>query len=213
MSGVHVLAGCPPVSCTHLPHPPPPTHSLGVPLVRRFTGGGTVVVDANTTLISFICNKDAAVGSPSFPRELMAWSSRFYSPLFASLLPPPAPPFSLAEHDYALGDKKVGGNAQTLSRDRWVHHTSFLWDYDPSLLGALLKMPARAPSYRGGRPHSEFVTRLRGLPGAGGSAQGALPDAVVAALVAGPGGAVEVGQEVVEGILAASTERVATVVL
>jgi lipoate-protein ligase A len=28
-----------------------------------------------------------------------------------------------------LGEKKIGGNAQTISKGRWVHHTSFLWDF------------------------------------------------------------------------------------
>lgn len=65
--------------------------------------------------------------------------------------------FKLREHDYVFGDKKVqqsrrnnttyytlltrvisprltqfGGNAQSITKDRWVHHTSFLWDFDPA---------------------------------------------------------------------------------
>lgn len=68
--------------------------------------------------------------------------------------------FNLAGHDYALGDKKIGGNAQSFSRDRFVHHTSFLWDYDDDLM-ELLTLPKDRPEYRGSRPHSEFVTRIK----------------------------------------------------
>ena len=40
--------------------------------------------------------------------------------------------FSLREHDYVIDDRKIGGNAQTITKNRWVHHTSFLWRFNPS---------------------------------------------------------------------------------
>ena len=40
--------------------------------------------------------------------------------------------FSLRENDYVLGAHKIGGNAQSIVKGRWVHHTSFLWDFDPA---------------------------------------------------------------------------------
>jgi hypothetical protein len=38
--------------------------------------------------------------------------------------------FALRENDYVLGAHKIGGNAQSISKNRWVHHTSFLWDFE-----------------------------------------------------------------------------------
>lgn len=49
--------------------------------------------------------------------------------------------------DYVLGDKKFGGNAQSIIKDRFLHHTSFLWDYQDFRM-AYLKLPQRAPTYR-----------------------------------------------------------------
>ena len=49
--------------------------------------------------------------------------------------------------DYVFGDRKFGGNAQSITKNRWIHHTSFLWDYEVSNM-AYLKHPARAPEYR-----------------------------------------------------------------
>ena len=62
--------------------------------------------------------------------------------------------------DYAIGERKFGGNAQAISKDRWLHHTSFLWDYYPERM-ALLKRPNKAPEYRAGRDHEEFIIPLK----------------------------------------------------
>jgi lipoate-protein ligase A len=48
--------------------------------------------------------------------------------------------------DYAFSHRKFGGNAQSITKNRWVHHTSFLWDYDVKNMD-YLKIPKRAPEY------------------------------------------------------------------
>ena len=129
-----------------------------VPVIRRFSGGGTVVVDSGTVFASFVCSRDAVPEKPSFPRELMEWSAKFYEPVFSRLCGNTSP-FSLRENDYCLGDTKVGGNAQTLSAGRWVHHTSFLWSFREEHM-RLLTLPSKRPAYRLDRPHSAFLTPL-----------------------------------------------------
>jgi lipoate-protein ligase A len=123
-----------------------------VPIIRRFSGGGTVFIDSNTYLITFICNTSFIPISP-FPESIMRWTERLYKPLFISH------PFHLKENDYALGDKKVGGNAQSICKNRWLHHTSFLWDYSPSNMD-YLRLPKKMPGYRENRPHTDFLCRL-----------------------------------------------------
>jgi len=49
--------------------------------------------------------------------------------------------------DYTFGEQKFGGNAQAITKQRWLHHTSFLWDFDDCNM-ALLKHPSRVPKYR-----------------------------------------------------------------
>ena len=46
-----------------------------------------------------------------------------------------------------------------ISKDRWVHHTSFLWDYESKNM-KLLKIPSKRPDYRGERSHEAFLTKL-----------------------------------------------------
>jgi lipoate---protein ligase len=126
---------------------------LPIPLIRRFSGGGTVVVESKTVFVSLILNHKE-VQCPVFPKNILAWTADLYRPLFGAL------PFALQENDYAIGDKKCGGNAQSFSKNRFVHHTSFLWDYSEGHMN-LLKMPPKIPSYREGRSHQEFLQPLK----------------------------------------------------
>lgn len=68
--------------------------------------------------------------------------------------------FRLREHDYVIGDKKIGGNAQTITKDRWVHHTSFLWDFTNENM-AYLQLPKKRPEYRQNRDHNDFLRKLK----------------------------------------------------
>lgn len=53
-----------------------------IPVIRRFTGGGTVVVDGGTVFVTLICNKDAVADVQPYPRPIMAWSGHLYSRVF-----------------------------------------------------------------------------------------------------------------------------------
>lgn len=65
----------------------------GMPLIKRFSGGGTVVVDADTLFATVIMNAAALPDVECYPRPVMRWSERFYTPVFA-----PYGDFSLREH-------------------------------------------------------------------------------------------------------------------
>ena len=65
----------------------------GMPLIKRFSGGGTVVVDADTLFATLIMNAAALPDVECYPRPVMRWSERFYTPVFA-----PYGNFSLREH-------------------------------------------------------------------------------------------------------------------
>ena len=124
-----------------------------IPVIRRFSGGGTVVVDENTLFISFIFSKKSLDFGMS-SQEVLRWSEEFYKPVF---LPHP---FVCQENDYTIAERKIGGNAHYFTKERWLHHTTFLWDYNPQLM-ALLQFPEKRPEYRLLRSHEEFITRLQ----------------------------------------------------
>ncbi len=123
-----------------------------IPLIKRFSGGGTVVVDEGTLFVTFICQKELH-SFPAYPEPILRWTEEFYRDVF------PQPTFRLQENDYVFGQLKFGGNAQYIKKDRWLHHTSFLWDYQPERMQYLL-LPKKRPRYRQDRPHSAFLCRL-----------------------------------------------------
>lgn len=124
-----------------------------IPVIKRFSGGGTVVVDENTLFITFIFAKDF-LSVPPFPEPILKWSASLYQKSWQ------IPGFHLRENDYCIDDKKCGGNAQYIQKDRWLHHTSFLWDYSLDNMHHLL-LPQKRPQYRLDRSHEAFLTRLK----------------------------------------------------
>lgn len=124
-----------------------------VPLIKRFSGGGTVFVDASTVFVTWIFNS-GDIGVEGCPRAIHKWSEKVYQQAFLGLN------MSLQENDYVIGERKFGGNAQYLTKGRWLHHSSFLWDYDPERM-RMLVLPKKRPAYRKDRPHDEFLCKLR----------------------------------------------------
>ena len=84
-----------------------------IQVIRRYSGGGTVLVDDNTLFVSILGHHDVLSTAFCGPREIMSWSARIYEPIFGR-------EFNVRENiDYVLGDKKFGGNAQKISRQVW----------------------------------------------------------------------------------------------
>lgn len=123
-----------------------------LPIIRRFSGGGNVIVDEDTYFITFICQTSSLPIQP-FPQQILKWTEELYKPLFKEL------PFQMAENDYIIGNKKFGGNAQSICKGRWLHHSSLLWDFSNEKMDYLLH-PKKTPQYRQNRSHSEFLCKL-----------------------------------------------------
>lgn len=131
----------------------------GVRVIKRFSGGGTVIVDRDTQFVTLVMNAAAVPDLALFPRQIMDWTGSLYGGrphgVFADV-----PGWQLRENDYVIGERKVGGNAQSISKDRWLHHTSFLWDFREETM-KFLTNPAKQPRYRANRSHSDFLAPLK----------------------------------------------------
>lgn len=123
-----------------------------VSLIQRFSGGGSVFIDENTFFLTYIFDKS----SNSFclyPNQIFQWVFLSLRQVFT------IPGFDIRENDFVIHDRKVGGNAQYIKKDRWLQHMSFLWDFVPENM-TYLRIPSRQPKYRYRRAHLDFLTKL-----------------------------------------------------
>ncbi len=59
---------------------------------------------------------------------------------------------------------KFSGNAQRRRRHALMFHGAILYDFDLSLIDALLRFPSAQPDYRASRSHAEFVRNIAAAP-------------------------------------------------
>ncbi|MEI6242675.1 MAG: lipoate--protein ligase family protein [Chlamydiota bacterium] len=121
-----------------------------IPVFRRLSSGGAVVVDENTIFVSFIFSKREFSSCPS---TVFQWTEDLYKKSWSIAS------FALQERDYTIQDQKCGGNAAYFIKDRFLQHTSFLWDYSKENMSYLLP-PPKSPMYRKNRLHSDFLCRM-----------------------------------------------------
>lgn len=129
----------------------------GVPVLRRISGGGTVLLGPGCLAYSLVL----PIASNT-ELETVGGTNRFVMErnraALESLL---GRPVSVRGHtDLAVGDRKFSGNAQRRRRRALLFHGTLLLEADLGLLPRLLPMPSQEPDYRGGRGHLDFVTNL-----------------------------------------------------
>src|SRR5262245_33651610 len=127
----------------------------GIPVLRRCSGGGTVLQGPGCLNYSLILPFDAAPPLASISGANCFILKRHREALATST----GLQLTMEGHtDLALGGRKVSGNAQRRKRTHLLFHGGFLLDFDPRLLTAVLRMPQRQPDYRRGRSHADFMT-------------------------------------------------------
>jgi lipoate-protein ligase A len=129
---------------------------LGVEVIRRSTGGGTVLQSPD------VLNYSLTGPSPGMPnmKTLFALGGRLLMGALAQL-GVQAQPRGIS--DVAVGDRKISGNAMAKRWGGLLLHGTLLRDLDLELVDACLRHPPREPDYRGHRSHREFITTLRAL--------------------------------------------------
>ncbi|NOS71307.1 MAG: lipoate--protein ligase family protein [Verrucomicrobia bacterium] len=137
----------------------------GIPILRRCTGGGTVVQGPGCLNYALILRINETGPTRSISSANQFIMERNLAAI-ASLNPqPPTLDLSIRGHtDLALGDLKFSGNAQRRRKQFLLFHGTFLHSFDLSLINQLLHMPSAQPDYRDNRAHDAFVTNLKLSP-------------------------------------------------
>ena len=136
----------------------------GVPIVRRCSGGGAVVLGPGCL------NYAVALTFDSCPELFDVAAS------FSVILGHLATTLGIAGltieggTDLVMDGRKISGNAQRRGRHAVMHHGTLLYNFDFALATRYLYEPARRPAYRGTRSHAAFLTNVP-LTGAEAQAQ------------------------------------------
>jgi lipoate---protein ligase len=128
----------------------------GVPILRRSSGGGTVLWGPGSLMFSLVLGYDR---DPAL-RDLHASYAFILERVGEAVGGPAAGVRREGISDLALNGRKFSGNAQQRKRDHLLHHGTLLYAFDPDAVARYLKPPPRQPEYRAGRDHRDFLCNL-----------------------------------------------------
>jgi lipoate-protein ligase A len=129
----------------------------GIPVLRRCSGGGTVVQDPgclNYTLVLRI-TADGPLHNIGIANQFIMRQNR------AALESVVNRPVAVRGHtDLTISDRKFSGNSQRRRKHFLLFHGTFLLNFNLALVSELLPMPSKQPDYREHRAHADFLTNL-----------------------------------------------------
>jgi lipoate---protein ligase len=129
----------------------------GVPVLRRASGGGTVLLGPGCLCYSLVLSYERGPALREITPSYAYILNRVREALMGLL-----PGIEQAgTSDLMDGGMKFSGNAQQRKCHHLLHHGTLLYEFDLLRVGRYLRLPARQPAYRGLREHTTF---LRNLP-------------------------------------------------
>lgn len=131
--------------------------TLGFPVLRRCSGGGTVLQGPgclNYALILQICEGSGMESVTEANAFIMNRNRNALNSLLDGEV------LIQGHTDLTLQGLKFSGNSQRRRRRFLLFHGSFLLHLDLALVEQALRLPAKQPSYRRNRAHKDFLTNL-----------------------------------------------------
>jgi lipoate-protein ligase A len=128
----------------------------GVPILRRSSGGGTVLLGSGCLLYSLVLD----ISRSAELSEIRSSYAAILARVARALLPETAGAEVCGVSDLAVGGRKFSGNAQQRKQRHILHHGTLLYGLDLAAVSRYLLPPPRQPEYRAGRPHGEFLMKL-----------------------------------------------------
>lgn len=128
----------------------------GVPILRRVSGGGTVLQGPGCLNFAVVLRYDRStrlVGvqdSFDYVLEYVLRALCEFDPRAERAAP----------SDLVIEQRKFSGNSQRRQRSHVLHQGSILHHFDIAAIPCYLREPRRRPPYRTDRPHVSFLTNL-----------------------------------------------------
>lgn len=137
----------------------------GIPILRRCSGGGTVLQGPGCLNYSLVLKieADGPLGTISSANKFIMERNRI---ALKSIFKIQNSKIETAGHTDLVVEaspgrtRKFSGNAQRRKKHFLLFHGTFLLNFNIGLVEKYLRMPSREPAYRGRRSHENFLTNL-----------------------------------------------------
>ncbi len=139
----------------------------GVPVLRRSSGGGTIVAGPGCLMYAAVLSLEAQPQLRAIDlahRHVLERMAKILAPRFPDISVAGIsdlviqPPSENTTQSIAPSPQKFSGNALRIKRNHFLYHGTLLYDFDLDMMDRLLATPTRQPDYRGDRNHLDFVT-------------------------------------------------------
>lgn len=127
----------------------------GVPVLRRVSGGGTVLLGPGCLNYSAILHADRLPGLKSVTSSFAYCLETIRSAIAQCGLC-----VEMAGTDLIWQQRKFSGNAQRRLRSYFLHHGTIIYRFNIPAVSAYVKEPVRQPPHRNRRNHISFLTNL-----------------------------------------------------
>ncbi len=125
-----------------------------IPVIRRFSGGGTVWHGPGNINFTFIFPLEVY---PEYRDIAASYEQVFHIVAQALSIHTLA---LMGISDFCIHGKKISGNAQARRKNTLLHHGTALLDAQTDGMETYLRYPPETPTYRKQRSHRAFVTSL-----------------------------------------------------
>lgn len=129
-----------------------------IPILRRSSGGGTVLQGPGCLNFSLILSKESRPALEHITESYRIILEKVQQSLKGVNIQSEFKP--ICDLVWTHNGKKFSGNAQKRGRKYILHHGTILYNFDLSLIASCLKMPPKMPEYRQQRSHLDFMTNI-----------------------------------------------------
>lgn len=132
-----------------------------IPVLRRCSGGATVVGGPGCLMYSVVLALDADA-----PLRKIDVAHEYVMSRLLNALQQQLPDIRWQGIcDLTWNNRKCSGNSLKIARHHLLYHGTILFDFRLDVISKALKLAPRQPDYRQGRDHHEFITNIPIEPG------------------------------------------------